>query len=83
MKKLVVFSAAWCGPCKTYKPILKEIKAQGYDVTIYDIDEDKDKSDAAGVRGIPTTLVLDESGKEVNRLVGMRAKSQLIPMLEG
>ena len=32
------FSATWCGPCQTFKPIMNEIKSEGYYVEFIDID---------------------------------------------
>ena len=30
MKKIKYFGASWCGPCKSFKPIMKEIANDGY-----------------------------------------------------
>jgi thiol-disulfide isomerase/thioredoxin len=30
MKTAKYFSATWCGPCQTFKPIMNEIKSEGY-----------------------------------------------------
>ena len=29
MKTAKYFSATWCGPCQTFKPIMNEIKSEG------------------------------------------------------
>jgi len=81
---LVDFSAAWCGPCKTMVPILKEVKQQLKDkVKIIKIDVDKNQSTAASfqVQGVPT-LILFKEGKQVWRQSGVVPTNQLVPLLE-
>jgi thiol-disulfide isomerase/thioredoxin len=39
MKTIKYFSAAWCGPCKTFKPIMNEVAGEGYSVQFIDIDQ--------------------------------------------
>ena len=42
MKTMKYFSATWCGPCKTFKPIMNEIAGEGYSVQVIDIDQQQD-----------------------------------------
>ena len=53
MHKLKYFSAPWCGPCKFFKPIINELKEDGYDIEIINIDEDQEKTLAYGVQSVP------------------------------
>ena len=36
---MLVFTAAWCGPCQAQKPLVAQIASAGVDVRVYDIDE--------------------------------------------
>ena len=73
MKEFLLFSAAWCGPCKAAKKALDAISVpyQGVDI---DDPEKMPLTASYGIRGIPTMLVL-EDGKEIARLNGNIAES--------
>tara|TARA_R110000824_G_scaffold243187_2_gene431803 strand:+ start:55 stop:291 length:237 start_codon:yes stop_codon:yes gene_type:complete len=63
------FSATWCVPCKTFKPVLiSEVDEDKLE--IFDIEKNQDIATERGVRSIPTTIFYDEDGDEINRLVG-------------
>ena len=42
MKTAKYFTASWCGPCKMFKPIMKEIEREGHSIQFIDIDYDDD-----------------------------------------
>ena len=73
MRTAKYFTATWCGPCKTFKPIILELISEGYNITIHDVDENQELSSKYGVRSIPTT-VIEENGVEVDRFVGALSK---------
>ena len=73
MKTAKYFSATWCGPCQTFKPIMNEIKSEGYYVEFIDIDNLSDLAQQYNVRSVPT-VVIEENGVEVDRVVGMQTK---------
>ncbi len=67
--EVLFFNASWCGPCRHMKPIVADLRRQGY--RLRDIDIDKNHSLAAkyGVRSIPTFVFLS-GGSEVSRFSG-------------
>ena len=76
-KRLEYYSAEWCGPCKAFKPIIHELKNEGYDVTIYDIDTDLEITKKAGIMSVPTTIIYTSNGEVLERLVGMQPKERI------
>ena len=77
MKKIKYFSAEWCGPCKNFKPIIKEIANEGYNVEFIDLDTNPAAASEYGVRGVPTTIIL-ENDVPVNRFVGAVPKDVIL-----
>jgi thioredoxin 1 len=78
MKKLLYFSANWCGPCTALSPILQEVAAD-LEVPLekIDIDQDADEGLLAAkynIRAIPT-VILFENEKPVDQFIG--AKNEL------
>lgn len=67
---VLIFSAPWCGPCKTYKPLLQRLCTER-DVRLYEIDADAQRQLAGlyNVRAVPTTIVL-KGGAELGRQSG-------------
>jgi thioredoxin 1 len=71
------FSAAWCGPCKMFAPIV-EVVSQEENVPVIkiDIEQNQDMTKAYDVRSVPT-LVLMKNGTPVARHTGIMGKAQL------
>jgi len=71
MKKIVMFSASWCAPCKQAKPVFQQIRESVSDIQfeIIDIDERRDMAQDFNVTGVPTFMLI-ENNEEVKRLVG-------------
>ena len=80
MKTMKYFSATWCGPCKAFKPVMNEIKSEGYYVEFIDIDMLTDLAQKYNVRSVPT-VVIEEGGVEVDRFVGSIPKQQVLQKL--
>ena len=82
MKTAKYFTATWCGPCKAFKPIILELISEGYNITIYDVDENQELASKHGVRSIPS-MVIEENGVEVDRFIGALPKQSVIQKLNG
>jgi thioredoxin 1 len=80
MNKLLVFSASWCGPCQGFKPTLLELDQER--LVYVDIDQDPETRMQYEVRSVPTVILVDEDGKELERLVGSQPLSKLQDLLD-
>jgi len=80
MKTIKYFSATWCGPCKVFKPVMNEIAGEGHSVQFVDIDKQQDLAQQYNVRSVPT-VVIEENGKEVNRIIGAVSKQSIMENL--
>ena len=80
MKTVKYFSATWCGPCQTFKPIMSEIANEGHSVQFIDIDQQGELAQQYNVRSVPT-VVIEQNGSEVNRLIGATTKQVILENL--
>ena len=71
MKKVVMFTGAWCNPCKQAKPVFQQIKDANPQMQfeIIDIDEHRDMANDFNITGVPTFMLI-ENDEEVKRIVG-------------
>lgn len=74
---LVDFFAEWCGPCKMLGEVLEEIDA---DILKINTDEFPKLATSFGVMSIPT-LILFKDGSEVNKLIGLQSKTDIIDFI--
>lgn len=81
---LVDFFAEWCGPCKTLKPILEDVKTEiGSKASIIKVDVDKNPEAAQKfqIRGVPTMIIF-KNGKPVWRQSGVLPKNEIVKILK-
>ncbi len=78
--EMLEFTATWCGPCKTMKGTVDQIKAMGYTVHSIDFDRHKNVVQRFQVTQVPTYIVVS-NGRELDRLVGAVPGNQLVEML--
>jgi len=80
MKTAKYFSATWCGPCKTFKPIMQELATQGYQIGFFDVDQNSDMASKYNVRSVPTTII-EENGVVVDTIIGVSNKTRIMEAL--
>lgn len=81
---LVDFYATWCGPCKMLSPILEDVAAElpeNAAIAKLDIDESLDTAKDFNVMSVPTMIIFKD-GKEVERLIGLRQKDQILEAIK-
>jgi len=76
MKKLLKFSATWCGPCKSLANNFKHVDMGDVELVSIDIEEDSETAVKYGIRGVPTLILLDDD-KEVKRKTGVLMADQI------
>lgn len=76
--------AVWCGPCRMIEPVIEELAVEmagRVRVARLDVDENPATAARFNVRSIPTLLAL-KAGREVDRIVGVQPKSEIVRRLE-
>jgi thioredoxin 1 len=76
MKKILYFSAPWCGPCKQFGPVMEQI-GQSVPVQKINIDDQPDLAISYSVRNVPTVIIVKD-GEIVNRMVGVQAPATVM-----
>ena len=76
MKTVFYFTADWCGPCKKTRPIVEEMKKEGFQFQIIDADYEQLLVKRFQIKSIPT-FILIENEKEISRITGAQTKDSL------
>ena len=79
---VVLFSAPWCGPCKTYKPLVERVIADvdGAALLVVDCDTSTELAVQFGIRAVPTLLCF-RHGELVLLRTGAMVEPQLRSLL--
>lgn len=79
--KAIVWTASWCPACQQYKPVVEELKKEGWDITSYNIDEHPDRAQE-WIKGgpIPQTIIYTSEEKLDNH-VGFQKKGPVLEWL--
>lgn len=80
---LVDFYADWCGPCKMLSPVMEEIAKENEDIKVVkiNIDNQRDLALDYDVMSIPTVVAI-KNGQEIDRLVGVADKSEILNLIK-
>ncbi len=80
---LVDFNAAWCGPCRSMRPMLDELADSNpkYKIVSVDIDEEDELAEEYEVASIPC-LVVFRDGRETDRSIGLIPKDSIAALME-
>ena len=76
--------AEWCEPCHMLAPTIDQLSSElagKVMVAKLNIDQNPNTASRFGVRSIPTLLVL-KGGREVDRLVGVQPKQEILRRLQ-
>ena len=76
MKNVFYFTAEWCGPCKKTRPIVEEMKREGFEFQIIDADYEQLLVKRFEIKSVPT-FILFENEKEVARISGAKTRKEL------
>ena len=76
MINVFYFTADWCQPCKKVKPIVEEMKKEGFNFQIIDVDYEQELVKQFEIKSVPTFILLKE-GKEINRITGTKTRKEL------
>lgn len=75
MKQVLYFSAGYCQPCKSFKPVMESLQSE-MSISFIDVESSPQSAQTWNVRSVPTVLVI-EKGMEKGRLVGAKSKEEV------
>jgi thioredoxin 1 len=81
MKIVFYFTAEWCAPCKKTRPVVEDLKREGFQFQIIDADYEQLLAKRFEVKSVPT-FILIENEKEIKRITGAQTKKSLLEFIE-
>ena len=82
MRKILLFSAKWCLPCKQLAPIMESLQGEiNYEKV--DVDSNTELSTKYGIRNIPTLILVDNNGNVIDKKTGIQSRQQILDLYNG
>jgi hypothetical protein len=75
--KAIYFFSLVSPACKLTTPIVLRLKKQGFNITMFDVVRYAEKARQNMVKNVPTLIVQDYAGKEIQRLVKTFTEAEL------
>ena len=82
MNTILYFTAAWCGPCRALAPRMEKLKGK-INYRKIDVDNNREMSVKYSVRNVPSLVLVDQNGQELNRMVGVQSDEAILNFYNG
>lgn len=82
---LADFWAPWCSPCTKLNPTIEALAAHfagKLQIIKLNVDENSNTVEAYGIASIPTLLIFNAKGEQIQTIRGQKTLQQLIRALE-
>ena len=81
-KRVIRFTADWCGPCKMYAPQFEAAKSlvEGWEFEAINVDTNSDEAAKYQIRNIPATII-KVNDEVVDRFIGVVSTDELAKRL--
>lgn len=77
MTQFYYFTAAWCQPCRMYRPVVEQVASElGVPMQFIDADSNPDLTGKYSISSVPTIVVVQD-GQPIYRNTGVTSKGQL------
>lgn len=81
-KKIIIFSAPWCQPCRMFKPVLDKVST---DLAIpcytINIDDEELLAQELNIRSVPTTFLYGSEASEPTTILGVKPEAEIRTLL--
>lgn len=86
IKKIIKFSATWCGPCRAYHKTFETVgnmeKYKDIKFMELDADDNEEEFDKYNIKGVPTTALLDENDNVISTISGNISQKELTDIID-
>jgi thioredoxin 1 len=76
-KKILYFTAAWCGPCRAMAPAIEELSSI-LNIEKIDVDSKDLRITDFRIKAVPSFILINQQNNELKRIVGLQSKETLI-----